>query len=120
MIGNEDQPTEFDWLEWHYAEPNDPLHDSGFRYLSVVGVVGDVKHHLGSSADHIQVYGGVNMDVTMQGVMRIMPNTGKLRMLIPGFMMSDALFVTTEPDRDAALIETMGRVGKGDSDVGQL
>jgi hypothetical protein len=83
----------------------------------VVGVVDGVKHHLGSSADHIQVFGGVNMDVTILGVMRIIPNTGKLRMLIPGFMMSDALFVTTEPDRDAVLIETMSRVGEGDSDV---
>ena len=105
-------PTEFDWIEWGWDPDSNDLHDSGYRYLTVMGVVGGVKHYLGTAADHIQVYGGVNMDVTAEGVMRIMPNTGKLRVLFPGFMGSDALFATTEPDQDAKLIKVMSRMGR--------
>lgn len=107
-------PTEFDWLEWKYAGPND-LHDSGYRYLMVVGVLDDKKYALHTSADHITIYGSVNMDVTAEGIVRIMSWGGKLR-LSHRFLGSDATFMTTTPGAAVSLITTMAVIeAKGGS-----
>jgi hypothetical protein len=79
MNNVEKDPTvrEYDWLEWDYRPLSDGLHDSGYRFIRVAGVIeqehANNTYPLHQWADHIVVEGAVNMDVTRDGRMRIMP-----------------------------------------------
>ena len=107
---NKNLPLEFDWLEWEY-DKGDDLHDSGYRYLSIVGVLDNQRFPLHTAADHILIYGTVNMDVTPEGIMRIMAwDRGKLRAMYPGFWGSSAMFITTEPKSAARLVTDMAEI----------
>ena len=86
-----DAPTEYAWLEWKYRPLREGLHDSGYRYIQVAGVVIEMlpasdgelvqqqtRYSLHQWADHIIVEGSVNMDVEPNGTMRIMPWLGEV------------------------------------------
>ena len=84
-------PKEFDWLEVDKRPLKDGIHDSGFRYITIVGVTieggREVRTDLHQWSDHIMFnsfidpYSGVNIDFTRDGTMRIMPwGGGKWKM----------------------------------------
>jgi hypothetical protein len=69
--------TEYRWLEFYPKPKKDGLHDSGYRYIRLVGVWiedGEEKREeLHQWSDHVLLNGPVNIDVTEDGVIRIMP-----------------------------------------------
>jgi hypothetical protein len=63
-------------LRWIEFVPRPKLHDSGYRHIRLVGVDKDNgRHDLGEWYDHLIVEPACNIDVTADGVIRIMPWT---------------------------------------------
>jgi len=69
----------YDWLEFSYRPLKDGLHDSGYRYIKLVGVTmspkrdGTVeKEELHQWSDHVLLNGITNIDVQEDGTIRLM------------------------------------------------
>ena len=63
----------FRWVEFKHRPKRDGLHDSGYRFLRVVGVRPDgqrVETH--EWADHIYFNSPTNVDVEADGTIRVM------------------------------------------------
>jgi len=76
MIGM--RSREYQWLEFSPRPKKDGIHDSGYRYIRLVGVYVDddgneVREDLHQWSDHVVFHSTVNIDVTKPGVIRIMP-----------------------------------------------
>lgn len=91
MGSGEGMKQRFDWIEFHPKPKKDGLHDSGYRYIRLVGVKkredekgnrlgnGLDKTELNQWSDHVVIngfaseFGGANIDVEADGTIRIMP-----------------------------------------------
>ena len=66
----------YDWLEFNYRPLKDGLHDSGYRFIKLVGVTiiddGEEREELNQWADHVLLTGITNIDVTKDGTIRLM------------------------------------------------
>ena len=68
---------ELSWIEFQPRPKKDGLHDSGYRFIRLIGVDADgTRHDLGEWHDHLVIESGCNIDVTPDGVIRIMPWKG--------------------------------------------
>lgn len=69
--------TPFTWLEFRPRPKKDGLHDSGYRYIDLVGVAKvngeEVRTQLHQWADVVTFEGGATIDVTEEGTIRIRP-----------------------------------------------
>lgn len=72
--------SKYDWLEFSYRPKKDGLHDSGYRFIRLVGVnrtdTSVEKTELHQWSDHVVLEGPVNIDVQEDGTVRIMPWSG--------------------------------------------
>lgn len=65
---------ELRYIEFHPRPKKDGLHDSGYRFIRLVGVDKDGgEHDLGEWHDHLIVEPECNIDVEPDGTIRIMP-----------------------------------------------
>ncbi len=66
----------YDWLDFSYRPLKDGLHDSGYRFIKLVGVTitddGEEREDLNQWADHVLLSGITNIDVTADGTIRLM------------------------------------------------
>lgn len=104
----------FDWLEFHPRPESDGLHDSGYRFISVVGVTvnedGELtKTQLHEWADHVVLAGVTNIDVQSDGTIRLMPNFSRSGWKVQsgwGWFGSDAMFVAADLDSAIRQLQT--------------
>ena len=114
--------TTYHWLEFDWRPLKDGLHDSGYRFLRVRGAKWDRKNseieydELHQWADHITLMGPVNIDVTRDGVIRIMPwwgNAGEhgwVNQYGHRFFGSDAMFDPSDWERAISMMRNYKRV----------
>ena len=112
----------YDWLEFSYRPLKDGLHDSGYRYIKLVGVTmsperdGTVeKAELHQWADHVMLAGITNIDVTRDGTIRLMQwgsRSGGWVNSWGGFYGSDAMFHTKNIDQAISYLETEKEIQK--------
>ena len=101
----------YDWLEFSYRPLKDGLHDSGYRYIKVVGVTmtadGVEEEELHQWADHVLLNGITNIDVTKDGTIRLMCYIGQggWREQMRGFHGSDAMFAANNLDETVRQLE---------------
>ena len=70
----EHEHIELRWIEFVPRPKKDGLHDSGYRFIRLVGVDAENgRHDLGEWHDHLIVEPQCNIDVTEDGTIRIMP-----------------------------------------------
>ena len=115
----------YDWIEFHPKTPRrwwsfrnygTGLHDSGYRFIRCVGVEMDRKTReltrteLNQWADHVVMYGPVNIDVTDGGVIRLMTHGSRSGWYSPSDWGSDAEFFSLDPDADHRYIKTLGEI----------
>lgn len=66
--------VELKYIEFRPRPKKDGLHDSGYRFIRLVGVDGEGNDHdLGEWHDHLIVEPKCNIDVEPDGTIRIMP-----------------------------------------------
>lgn len=99
------------WLEFHPRPKKDGLHDSGYRYIRLVGAYVDEEGEIHTEdlhqwSDHVLLYGPTNIDVTEDGVIRIMSWTagGGWITTDHGWFPSSAMFY---PDNPEQAVKTM-------------
>ncbi len=118
----ERDPTRgYDWLEFSYRPLKDGLHDSGYRFIKLIGVTMSDKRdgtihqeELHQWADHLVLTGSANIDVTRDGTIRIMSwgNQGgwKVPRSWSGYYGSDAMFHAKDMDAAIKRLETEKRI----------
>ena len=63
----------YQWIEIKPRPLKDGLHDSGYRFLRTAGASNNTEPvEMHEWADHIAFYGPVNIDVTRDGIFRVM------------------------------------------------
>lgn len=74
MVVLSDLVVELRWIEFVPRPKKDGLHDSGYRFIRLIGIDMDGESHdLGEWHDHLIVEPKCNIDVTADGTIRIMP-----------------------------------------------
>ena len=114
-----DKDRGYDWLEFSFRPLKDGIHDSGYRFIKVVGVTMDEKRdgtvhkeELHQWADHLQLIGNTNIDVTRDGTIRIM-SWGQQDGWIThdhGFFGSDAMFHAKDMGKAIQRLELEKRI----------
>jgi len=112
----------YSWIELRPRPLTDGHHESGFRYLSLTGVWTDDRggivlddddgvrrEDLHQWADHVMLYGVVNIDVELDGTIRLMcwgPKQSWECNERPDFYPSSAMFYPSDFDNTIALLTT--------------
>jgi hypothetical protein len=71
---SDEKRIELRYIKFQPRPKRDGLHDSGYRFIRLVGVDEDrAEHDLGEWHDHLVVEPACNIDVEPDGTIRIMP-----------------------------------------------
>ena len=108
----------YSWIELRPRPLSDGHHDSGYRYLALTGGwIGDdgiQREDLHQWADHAMFYGVTNIDVELDGTIRIMCWGANHWDTDTDFYGSSAMFYPQDLDSTIKLLETYKKIRSDD------
>lgn len=118
----------FDWIEFYPRPKKDGLHDSGYRYIQLTGVRWPEhptlaergaleKVELNQWADHVLLFGAINIDVEPDGTIRLMNWSHPGRWTHDGFMGSTAQFGNTDWDQAVQVVQMYADIERRQDEI---